>query len=151
MNTERRRIFAFSGILKPEPGGPQSSALLDFAVGLAAAGRPVRRVCYIPTAIGDRQDAIDHYTTWFAERGGVEFSFLRLFTQPNVPDIRAHLLSQDVILVEGGSASAPLITPPGSLSQDCRTGILRLAETNGGWTECQTYDASTTSASPSRT
>ena len=36
-------------------------------------------------------------------RDDVEFSFLRLFTQPNVPDVRAHLLSQDVILVEGGS------------------------------------------------
>lgn len=103
MSTDRRRIFAFSGILKPQPGGPQSSALIDFAVGPAAAGRRVRRVCYIPTAVGDRQDAIDHYTTWFGKRGGVEFSFLRLFTQPNVADVRAHLLSQDVILVEGGS------------------------------------------------
>jgi peptidase E len=28
---------------------------------------------------------------------------LKLFTQPSVPDIRAHLLEQDVILVEGGS------------------------------------------------
>jgi hypothetical protein len=45
----------------------------------------------------------NHYTTRFAERDDVEFSFLRLFTQPNVPDVRAHLLSQDVILVEGGS------------------------------------------------
>ena len=26
-----------------------------------------------------------------------------MFTQPNVPNVRAHLLSQDVILVEGGS------------------------------------------------
>ena len=90
MSTERRRIFAFSGVLKPQPGGPQSGALLDFAVGLAPASRPVRRLCYIPTAVGDRQDAIDHYTAWFGERGDVEFSFLRLFTQPNVPDVRAH-------------------------------------------------------------
>ena len=53
--------------------------------------------------MGDRQDAIDHYTTLFADRDDIEFSFLRLFTQPSVPDVRAHLLSQDVILVEGGS------------------------------------------------
>jgi peptidase E len=33
----------------------------------------------------------------------VTFSVLKLFTQPSVPDIRAHLLAQDVILVEGGS------------------------------------------------
>jgi peptidase E len=100
---ERRRIFAFSGVLKPEPGAPRPGALLDFAIGLAATSRPIRRLCYIPTAVGDRQDAIDHYTTRFAERDDLEFSYLRLFTQPNVPDVRAHLLSQDVILVEGGS------------------------------------------------
>jgi peptidase E len=103
VSTERRRIFAFSGVLKPQPGGPTSSALLNFAIGLAPASRPVRRLCYIPTAVGDRQDAIDHYTAWSAGRDDIEFSFLRLFIQPNVPDVRAHLLSQDVILVEGGS------------------------------------------------
>ena len=103
MGTELRRIFAFSGVLNPQPGGPPRHALLDFAISLVATGSPVRRLCYIPTAIGDRQDAIDHYAAWSAERGDIEFSFLRLFTQPNVPDIRTHLLGQDVILVEGGS------------------------------------------------
>jgi peptidase E len=102
VSTERRRIFAFSGVLKPQPGGPPTGALLNFAISLATA-RPIRRLCYIPTAVGDRQDAIDHYRKWFAERDDIEFSFLRLFTQPNVPDVRAHLLSQDVVLVEGGS------------------------------------------------
>src|SRR5258706_15905289 len=36
-------------------------------------------------------------------RPDVEFSVLRLFTQPSVPDVRGHLLSRDVLLVEGGS------------------------------------------------
>jgi peptidase E len=113
MSTEPRRIFAFSGVLKPQRGGPSSQALLDFAISqagisradisLAGASRPVRRLCYIPTAIGDTQVAIDYYADWSAGRDDIEYSFLRLFTQPNVPDIRAHLLSQDVILVEGGS------------------------------------------------
>jgi len=103
VSTEQRRIFAFSGVLKPQPGGPPRGALLDFAISLGASGGPVRRLCYIPTAIGDRQDAIDHYAALFADRDDVEFSFLRLFPQPNVPDVRAHLLGQDVILVEGGS------------------------------------------------
>jgi peptidase E len=103
VSIERRRIFAFSGVLKPQPGGPPPGALVDFAISLADASRPVRRLCYVPTAVGDRQDAIDHYTARFAERGDIEFSVLRLFTQPNMPDVRAHLLSQDVILVEGGS------------------------------------------------
>ena len=103
MSSEQRRIFAFSGVLKPEPGGPPPGALVNFAISLAATGRLVRRLCYIPTAVGDRQDAIDHYAARFADRSDIEFSVLRLFTQPNVPDVRAHLLCQDVILVEGGS------------------------------------------------
>ena len=103
MSTDRRRIFAFSGVLKPQPGGPPEDSLLNFAMSQATTGRPVRRLCYIPTAIGDKQVAIDYYTAWSADHDDVEFSFLRLFTQPNVPDVRAHLLSQDVILVEGGS------------------------------------------------
>jgi len=103
VSTDQRRIFAFSGVLKPTPGGPPPGTLLDFAITLAASRRPARRVCYVPTAVGDRQDAIDHYTERLARRDDVEFSFLRLFTQPNVPDVRAHLLSQDVIVVEGGS------------------------------------------------
>ncbi len=101
--TERRRIFAFSGVLKPEPGGPPPGALLDFALSLAATSQVVRRLCYIPTAVGDRQESIDHYQARFADRDDIEFSCLRLFTQPNVPDVRAHLLSQDILVVEGGS------------------------------------------------
>ncbi len=103
MSTEQRRIFAFSGILKPQPGGPPPGALVNFAISLAAARRPVRRLCYVPTAVGDRQDAIDHHAARFGDRDDIEFSVLRLFTQPSVPDVRAHLLNQDVILVEGGS------------------------------------------------
>jgi peptidase E len=103
VSIERRRIFAFSGVLKPLPDGPPSGELVDFAISLAGTSRPVRRLCYIPTAVGDRQDAIDHYTAVFADRDDIEFSVLRLFTQPSVPDVRAHLLSQDVVLVEGGS------------------------------------------------
>jgi peptidase E len=103
VSDDRRRIFAFSGVLHPEPGGPGTARLIDFAIGLAAPGRAVRRVCYVPTAAGDRPDAVDHYTAVFAGRGDVAFSVLRLFPQPGVPDVRAHLLAQDVILVEGGS------------------------------------------------
>jgi hypothetical protein len=93
MANERRRIFAFSGVLKPQPDGPPQSGLLNFAISQAATDRPVRRLCYIPTAIGDNQAAIDYYMAEFAMRADVEGSFLRLFTQPNVPDVRAHLLS----------------------------------------------------------
>jgi peptidase E len=62
------------------------------------------RVCYVPTATGDADRAIEACTARFAQHPAqVELSALRLFTQPSVPDVRAHLLAQDVILVEGGS------------------------------------------------
>src|SRR3984957_8800910 len=93
------------------PGEKESFALVEHAISLAArphAG-PARehagplRVCYVPTAAGDAQAAIDFYQGKFAARAGVQLSVLRLFTQPSVPDVRSHLLGQDVILVEGGS------------------------------------------------
>ncbi len=97
-----RQIFAFSGVLVSEPGQRTSGVLTEHAISLApAAGR--KRVCYVPTAIGDAAGAIDAKEQAFAAHGDVEFSALRLFTQPSFPDLRAHLLAQDVILVEGGS------------------------------------------------
>jgi peptidase E len=105
MTDDRRQIFAFSGVLKPAPGGPDSFALIDHALSLAGAEKLSRRLCYVPTATGDLPAAIDFYTSALAGREDVEFSVLRLFAQPNVPDLRKHLLDQDVILVEGGSVA----------------------------------------------
>jgi peptidase E len=102
MPTPRRQILAFSGVLKPRPGDRNGLAFVDYALQLA--GSPERaRLCYVPTAIGDWQEAIDGRAAGFAGRADVEFSALKLFTQPSVPDVRGHLLSQDVIWVEGGS------------------------------------------------
>jgi peptidase E len=57
----------------------------------------------VPTAVGDAQAATDFHEDKFAGRPDAHLSVLRLFTQPSVPDVAAHLLSQDLILVEGGS------------------------------------------------
>jgi peptidase E len=98
----RRQIFAYSGVLKPKPGDRGSMTLTDYAIGLAgAAGRS--RVCYVPTAVGDSKEAVAFYTAATADRHDIDFSVLTLFTQPSVPDVRGHLLKQDVIWVEGGS------------------------------------------------
>jgi peptidase E len=97
-----KQIFAFSGILASAPGGERNPGLLSHAMSLAAPNGALR-LCYVPTATGDAAEAIDSYMTRFGERTDVDFSVLRLFTQPSVPDVRAHLLSQDVIFVEGGS------------------------------------------------
>ena len=99
-----RQIFAFSGILRPEPGQKSSFDLIDHAVRLAGSNG-TRRVCYIPTAVGDAKAAVDHMTAMFDDRPEIEFSVLRLFTQPSVPDVRSHLTSRDVLLVEGGSVA----------------------------------------------
>jgi peptidase E len=99
----RRQIFAYSGVLYPEPAGPDTYALVRYAVSLAGRSQGVR-VCYLPTAVGDLPAAIDAYAARFAQYPAeVEYTALRLFTQPSVPDVRAHLLAQDVIVVEGGS------------------------------------------------
>ena len=65
--------------------------------------RATLRLGYLPTAVGDSQASIDQMAAAFEGRPDVEFSVLRLFTQPSVPDVRGHLLSRDVLLTEGGS------------------------------------------------
>lgn len=103
MNGDRRQIFAFSGILEASVDCGSNFDLTQYAIGLAG---PVRRprVCYLPTAVGDQESAIRSKIAAFAQaRPDVEFSVLRFFNRPNVPDVAEHLLSRDVILVEGGS------------------------------------------------
>lgn len=103
MRVQRRQVFAFSGMIESDADRRNNFKLTEYALTLAQPrGRP--RLCYVPTAVGDSQVAIDAEQAVFGERRPeVEFSVLRLFTQPSVQDVRAHLLSQDVILVEGGS------------------------------------------------
>jgi peptidase E len=101
----RRQVFAFSGVLDPRPGERGNRPFLDHALALGArrvAAGPVR-VCYVPTAVGDDPAAVTAYRRVFGGRADVVLSVLELFPQPNVPDVRAHLLTQDVVLVEGGS------------------------------------------------
>ena len=99
MAADRRQIVAFGG------GGfsmEAGNALLDeYILGLSGVERP--RVCFLPSASGDA----DHYIVRFyrafsADR--CEPSHISLFRREQGPvDLRAHLLSQDVIYVGGGS------------------------------------------------
>jgi peptidase E len=81
-----------------EAGNP---LLDDYVLGLA--GRPRPRVCFLPSASGDA----DHYIVRFYrafDSGRCEPSHISLFRrEQNPPDLRAHLLAQDVIYVGGGS------------------------------------------------
>jgi peptidase E len=107
-----RQIFAFSGLLRTADDPMSNHDLVDHALSLAGprvgedAARERRRlrVCFLPTAMGDAAASVEAKTADFADRRpDVDFSVLVLFPQPNVPDTRAHLLGQDVLLVEGGS------------------------------------------------
>jgi peptidase E len=102
----RRQVFAFSGVLEPRPGERGNAPLLEHVLALGRErwmwSGPVR-VCYLPTAVGDDPAAVSAYEQVFGDRDDVDLTVLRLFPQPSVPDVREHLLRQDVVLVEGGS------------------------------------------------
>jgi len=102
----RRQVFAFSGMLEARPGERGNRPLLEHVLALGAIRRvdegPVR-LCYVPTAVGDDPAAVAAYQRVFGGRDDVVLSVLTLFPQPSLPDARAHLLTQDVVLVEGGS------------------------------------------------
>jgi len=73
------------------------------AASLARAGDSPR-VCIVGTALGDAGDMLLAIYAAFG-RAGWRARHLALFPQPNVPDIREHLLAQDVIWVAGGSVA----------------------------------------------
>ncbi len=99
MEPTARQIVAFGGGGFSMEWG--NTLLDDFVIGLTGVARP--KVCFLPTASGDA----DHYVVRFyrafsADR--CEPSHISLFRrETGVGDPRAHLLSQDLIYVGGGS------------------------------------------------
>jgi dipeptidase E len=97
---DRRRILAMGG------GGftmQERCPALDRLV-LTLTGRPVPKICFLPTASGDGREQ----TTRFYERFSTwpcEPSILSLFHlgRDRIVDPAAHLLAQDAIYVGGGS------------------------------------------------
>src|SRR6185437_8479239 len=72
--------------------------------GLALTGKPMPKLCYLGTAGGDDPLWISNfYTACIGE--SVAPSHLSLFTMPNVHDVRAHILAQDMLWVGGGSVA----------------------------------------------
>jgi peptidase E len=64
------------------------------------------RLCLLQTALGDDPAAYSRgYAALARDRPDVRTSHLALFPMPNVDDIGAHLLAQDVIWVGGGSVA----------------------------------------------
>src|SRR5690606_2628012 len=82
------------------------SGLVKKALELSGAERP--KLCFIGTASGDATDYIQ--LTYAAFAGWpVDVSHLALFPMPNVDDIRAHIMAQDVVWVGGGSVAGLLV------------------------------------------
>ena len=99
LGDEPRRILALGG------GGftaADRSPALDLLV-LELTGKPVPRICFLPTASGDQREQLirfhERFGTWPCEP-----SILPLFHLGHERiDPAAHLLSQDAIYVGGGS------------------------------------------------
>jgi peptidase E len=81
--------------------------LTRFALELAGVDARAPRVCFIATACGDDAGLLRTFHD-VAQLEGWHGSHLSLFTMPNVEDITAHLLDQDVIWVWGGSVAGLL-------------------------------------------
>jgi peptidase E len=76
-----------------------------FDLAFELAGSPERpKLCYLGTATGDDPARLAGVYGAFAG-SPVEVSHLSLFPMPTVPDLRAHLLAQDVVWVGGGSVA----------------------------------------------
>jgi peptidase E len=81
--------------------------LTEHAIELSGVTGRAPRVTFLGTACGDNP-ALYHEFYGAAQRRGLQASHLQLFTMPNVEDVTAHLLEQDVVWVWGGSVAGLL-------------------------------------------
>lgn len=81
--------------------------LTDYAIDLANVSGRKPKVCFLASATGDSGENIRNFYDAARVRG-LDASHLALFPMPNVDDMRAHLVDQDVIWVSGGSVAGLL-------------------------------------------
>jgi hypothetical protein len=92
-------ILATSGGIQPGRRVQyEFSALTDYAVDLSGVTGRAPRVCLVATAQGDNSTALRNLYD-AAQVRGFAATHLTLFPMPNVDDITAHLLGQDVVWV----------------------------------------------------
>lgn len=97
-----KHILATSTGFKIENGLLTLGPIIRY--GLELTGKETPKLCYIGTAGGDDPSWIARFYT-ACQNEKVKSTHLQLFMQPNVADIRAHLLNQDMIWVSGGSVA----------------------------------------------
>jgi peptidase E len=108
MTATEPTILATSGGLMPgRHTFWEFSALSTYAVDLAGVTGRAPRVCFLATALGDNEMLLSRLED-AARVAGWQPSHVQLFPMPNVPDVTAHLLDQDVIWVMGGSVAGLL-------------------------------------------
>jgi peptidase E len=101
----RRHVLAIGGIRAPGEGplpGTSAPALVAHAIGLS--GRNAPRVCMLNTAMGDDPASFLRMYSLLSDITA-RVSHLQLFPMPSAADPADLLLSQDVILVGGGSVA----------------------------------------------
>ena len=81
--------------------------LTEYAIDLAGVDGRAPKVCFLASAMGDDPATVNAFYN-AAQARGLDASHIALFPMPNVPDIGAHLLEQDVVWVFGGSVAGLL-------------------------------------------
>src|SRR5258708_30470481 len=99
-----QQILACSGVLYPPADWPSEWNGSQLWQATQLSGAREAKVCVVATAVGDAKEYISAWLN-IAKGCGAVATHLELFTQPNVLDVRAHLLAQDVIFVTGGSVA----------------------------------------------
>lgn len=103
MERQRHVVAIGGGSFEGEPRvGIRISPLVRYALDLTGADRP--KVCFLTTAVGDAPQYVAQMYEALTAAGTVP-SHLALFQMPSVPDIRAHLLDQDLVYVTGGNTA----------------------------------------------
>ncbi|MGN6608108.1 MAG: Type 1 glutamine amidotransferase-like domain-containing protein [Jatrophihabitans sp.] len=108
MAAEEPTILATSGGLRPGRRTRfEFAPLTEYAIELAGVSGRAPRICFVTTAMGDNPAVVAGLYEAASERGVVA-SHLAAFPMPNLADVTAHLLDQDVVWVYGGSVAGLL-------------------------------------------
>jgi peptidase E len=108
MAADAPTILATSGGLVPGTRTRfEIGPLTEYAFELAGVSGRAPKVCFLATALGDNPVVLQAFYEAALLRG-VTPSHLVAFPMPNIEDVTAHLLEQDVIWVFGGSVAGLL-------------------------------------------
>src|SRR5947208_16056515 len=108
MPADAPTILATSGGIRPGRRIRwELNSLTEYAIELSGVTGRRPRVCFLATAQGDNPAVLQNFYDAAAARG-LDASHLAVFPMPNVDDVTAHLVDQDVVWVFGGSVAGLL-------------------------------------------